>query len=548
MRGQMKMVWVLAVWVVPWAWGQTSVTVPWEDVKRLQEESIERKIVERMKRETVVPKPQRYSVDEALCRLKIGRREARGNLYLRGCVLDGNPEPIRLFGTNTVVAGVVSVQGGILLPACGEAEGLCYLPTNQGPFQVELDVILPVREDAVSLWVETDWPRAVCSTVELGLEDGLRLLDPPGYAGDQPGTYRLPGRGRLAVRFAETARGEKPRAVEMDVFTRIRFKDNRVVLGSWFLPARADGVVEVIAPPRAQLLGSSLPESHVRGATHGSWTVECADAGQNPFFLEFVLPDDPAAGIMVTLPSVKENRGKEGYFTVDEPQDGEVEVHGEDVLEGLAVTKLAPAFLRAAGSIRSLACAARGQAVRVVCRPYTPVARPSVVLEAIDFTVTFEESGATLVEMSATVPPEAGSRLFVRATPGMEVWSLKVDGAGRSVYGDGQGRWVVPLAEGKPSHVELALLRKGEKMGLQGRAEAALPETALLAQVARVRLSLPARLDLLSVEGPVSPSPGAAAGGSAGQRTYGFVRPFYKGEAMALAAFYKEPVRQAKGE
>jgi len=547
MRGWVA--WMLAVWVAPCVWGQTSVTVPWEDVKRLHEESVERKIMEKLNRATAARKPQVYSVEETRCQLKIGPREAQGRLLISGRVIEGDPEPIRLFGPGTVVAGIAGVRGGTLLPARAGGDGLAFLPTNSGPFQVELDVVLPVREDATSRLVEADWPPAVLATVALAFEAGLQMLDPPGYEGATPGTYRLPGQGRVCVRFADAARGEKPRIVELDLFTGVRFQENKAVLRTWFLPVRVEAAsVEVLAPAGARLLGSSLPDSRIRAASNGVWVVESADLGRSPFSMEFILPDDPVAGVAFAMPSVSENRGREGYFAVEEPQDGEVELRADGVQEKIPLAKLAPALLREAGLIRSLAHAPRGQAVRLLCRPYAPVARPAVVLEAIDFAVTFEESGATMVLLSATVPPEAGTRLFLRAVPGTEVWSLKVDGAGRSVYGDGQGRWVVPLADGKPSRVELALLHKGEKLGLKGRAEAALPETGLSAQVARVRLSLPARVDLLSVEGAVSPDAAAAGDGSGGgRRTYGFVRPFYKGEAMPIAALYKEPVKAAKG-
>ncbi|MFH1708227.1 MAG: hypothetical protein ABIF71_09960 [Planctomycetota bacterium] len=80
---------------------------------------------------------------------------------------------------------------------------------------------------------------------------------------------------------------------------------------------------------------------------------------------------------------------------------------------------------------------------------------------------------------------------------------------------------------------ELAYLNKGAPLGLHGRLEITVP-----------RIGLPARVDLLSLDGPVSPA-AAPAGKAPAEfigRPHHFARSFYKGEAMQLAVAYKEPV------
>jgi hypothetical protein len=102
----------------------------------------------------------------------------------------------------------------------------------------------------------------------------------------------------------------------------------------------------------------------------------------------------------------------------------------------------------------------------------------------------------------------------------------------------------VPLAGGEASAVELAYLRRGPKLGLQGRLEAPLPATGLPARNLHVAVVLPPRVELVSVEGDLAAAPGSAweiPEAYAGRRHY-FRRAFDRGEGASAAFLYKEPV------
>jgi hypothetical protein len=144
------------------------------------------------------------------------------------------------------------------------------------------------------------------------------------------------------------------------------------------------------------------------------------------------------------------------------------------------------------------------------------------------------------------VPATAGARLALHAIPGVEIWSLKVNGKSRQVYSDNAETWIIPLAGSESSRVELALLGKSEKLGLHGRLETTIPETGIPAKHLHVGIALPARVQLLSVEGPVSPAPSSKLRVPSEfiGTPYFFSRAFYKGEGMTLAVSYKEPVRE----
>jgi hypothetical protein len=134
--------------------------------------------------------------------------------------------------------------------------------------------------------------------------------------------------------------------------------------------------------------------------------------------------------------------------------------------------------------------------------------------------------------------------LGIASVPEAQVWSLRINGKKKKIYSDQKGAWIIPLSGSGRSHVELAFLRQGEKLGLQGRLETSLPRTGLPSRRALVGIALPERVQLLSLEGPVSPDrrPTASLPKEFMGRSYFFSRAFYGGDGMEMAISYKEPV------
>jgi hypothetical protein len=315
-----------------------------------------------------------------------------------------------------------------------------------------------------------------------------------------------------------------------------------VILEVHLAPARAPGgPVLVRLPGGAQLAGCSLKGSWVEKAGADALKLALPAGFSEAFTLQCALERPAEDGdFSFALPVVEGNAGREGFFLLEEPEDADVRVSGQ----GLGAARLS-AGLRAAGGGRD-ACPrlARGGAVTLSVRRFQAVKTPEVVLDSIALFTAFEESGGALSVLKMTLPAQAGSRLTIRRVPGAELWSLKVNGQRKEVYCLDQESWIVPLARGRESEVELAFLRRGAKLGLQGRLEAQLPETGLSARKLLFGVALPPRVDLVSVEGDLSPEkgePAPAPAEFAGRRYY-FMRSFYKGEALKAALGYKEPV------
>lgn len=175
---------------------------------------------------------------------------------------------------------------------------------------------------------------------------------------------------------------------------------------------------------------------------------------------------------------------------------------------------------------------------------FTAVAASPVVLDRQEFFTSFDENGSVLSVLMMEVPAAAGPQLKMTAIPDVEIWSLTVNEMPRKVYLK-DDTWIIPLENERVSRVQLSLLQQDVKLGLQGRLDACLPATGLPSRSLRVGIALPARVQLLSIEGPVSPVSGEtwkAPADFIGQPHF-FSRAFYKGEGMRLTVSYKEPVK-----
>ncbi|WDP91996.1 MAG: hypothetical protein HUN04_20660 [Desulfobacter sp.] len=193
--------------------------------------------------------------------------------------------------------------------------------------------------------------------------------------------------------------------------------------------------------------------------------------------------------------------------------------------------------------------AARARAAEkqaAISRSYKAVSTPPVVLDTVHCFTTFEEGGNILSVISAKIPPEAGAAFAVKALAGAEIWQCKINNKKVKVYKSPGGDWIFPLARDRDSRLELSLLSRGRKLGLHGRLDLTLPRMALPARRINIALGLPKRVELVSFQGPLSPSRPfkARAPGEFSGTPYYFSRSFHKGEAVTMAVSYKEPVKK----
>ena len=523
--------------------------VPWSEFKDLYRDSIVREVTHEMAPPTKLP--QVHAIDEAHYTLSIAGMRAEGAVLLSGQVLSGDAEPIPLFGPELVITRIDSVSGGALLPA-GKDGGVAFLPDGTSTaFQLAASFLVRAQDDGHAYALSFAIPRALRSSLAPTLLKDYKLLGSPGIL-DAQGVYHLTSGSRLSLRYATKSDPVPDVApvVEVDTFTTIAVERDRLFLTTQCLPLRATpDSITLVVPTGAKFVSSSLPASAVRDNGKGQFAIRPPRGKTEPFTVVLALEtgDEPAT---FELPRLLDNTGREGRFAVTEPRDGQVSVTGNELLQRIPAGQLGAMFARDDRPTHAhYMKAATGEPVTLAVSWFKAVSTPTTVLETQYFFSAFEENGNVLSVLVLDVLPEMGSRLSVSAVPDSEVWSLTVNGVQRNVFGE-EGMWIIPLEGDAPSHVELAFLQKGDKLGLQGRLEATMPKTRLPSKEVRIGVALPDRVQLLSMEGPISPAigkdwevPGEFVG-----KPHFFSRSFYKGEGIDFAIAYKEPVKQAQAQ
>ena len=525
---------------------EESISVPWKESKALYRESIEREVM-RTPKEKV---PLIYTLEEATYHLTIREKSAEGQVLLSGKVLSGDPEPIPLFNRDMVIAGVKQVTGGSLLPDKSPTEMIYFLPDGETEaFQIMLSFLLEPKEDSRSRFLTIAIPQALKNSLALELPSGARLLDEPGIL-DAHSIYHFPAAQSLTVRYLDTKGLSTESPVEVDMFSRIRFHGKRAVITTAFLPQQPTPASFTLkAPKGSQYVSSSLNPSWIRQLDNGLYAIDLPPHMEAPFTTRFSVEGSVKDELSFQLPVIKDNNGKEGAFVIEEPDDGQITIWGDGPVSQTPIERLATELKRFAGENRFYMHIPPEKTLSLHIKRFQTVSTPPIVLDSQDFFTSFDDNGTMLSVLVMDIPPELGPRMKLKPLPGAEIWSLKVNGRSKTVYSGNEHEWIIPLAEGEVSHVELAFLRRGENLGLRGRLETALPETGLPSRRVRVGVALPERVQLLSVEGPLSPESGEAwklpkefIG-----KLHFFSRSFYKGDGMTIAVSYKEPLKKIEG-
>ncbi len=519
---------------------QDNVLVPWEELKTLYREKMEREFEESLEKE-----PQVYSIDEARYVVRLLPDSAEVDVLVSGRSVSGDPAPIPLFGEGAVVTNVSQVTGGTIMTPT-DLETTAILPEGEGvAFQLVARLLAQATEDKGEKRINVPIPRALQNALEIDAPAGLQLLEAQGIA-DAGGVYRFSAGSQLTLRYVDTARLEAATVIQVDTLSRISAQRGRTFLTTHFYPERAvPKSLNLQAPEGAKFLASSLRTSSIRELGDGRYELKFPEEQFAVFSVEWAI-DVPDNGEPVTLrlPTIDGNGGQQGRFVLDEPEDGQVTASAEGLVTRIPIERVREELRAAAAGAHFYANVPAENAVTLTSSRFQPVSTPTTVLDSQYLFVSFEENGNVLSVLVLDVPPDVGPRLELKAVPGAEIWSLTVNGAKKKVYGGDEDTWMIPLDSGQPSHVELAFLQEKEKLGLHGRLEATVPETGLPSQEIGIGIALPSRVELLSMEGPVSPAQGEQwpiPAEFVGARHF-FSRAFYKGEGMALAVSYKEPV------
>jgi hypothetical protein len=546
-----KMVSILTVVLISHAVsGEESVSVPWSEFKALYGESIERRVMASVEKPEVKT-AQVHSIEEAVYALKIEESHVTGEILISGRIISGDPEAIKLFGGDVVIAKTRQVTGGSLIVGQSNAGGVAFLPDGETPeFQIEVLLLVPVQEDSTSRFAAFAIPAALKNGVQVELADRLRLVEEPGIV-DPDGVYHFSATQELKVRFRDEKSVSASSPVEIDTFSHVRLQGKRAIISTVLVATQPwPGAFVLQGGAGTHYVGSSLRNSWITPLASGAYEIEIPPDFGHTFSIQMAVEESGNAGsYMLCLPSIEGNNGREGDFVLEEPDDGRISLEGQGLVEDIPVARLGQTLARVAGdSSRFYMHISEREPFSLNVERFRSVDTPDTILDTQRFFISFEENGNVLSVLSMDMPADIGPRMELKAVPQTEIWSLKVNGQKRKVYSNDAGMWIIPLETGKQSHVELALLRKGDALGLHGRLEAMLPATGIPSRRVDVGIALPSRVQLLSLEGPLSPASPEMAKAPlefVGQ-PYFFSRSLYKGQGMAFAVAYKEPVKQVK--
>ena len=516
---------------------------PWEELKALYREQIARELAPEVAPE---PEPEPVAVVEYVhYDLELGRDRAGGTMELQGRVLSGTGAELPAFGAGLLLRDIEELTGADLLPV---ADGETRLRTNAGAetFSLRASIFATPSEGRGARVLTIVPPRALMVRLSIALADGLRLLEAPGIA-DAQGVYHLGAvTAPLVVRYARDTGPVQAEAPEIDLFTRVRVGQRRLFLETWGVPLRPippDTTLHLAGG--SQFVASSLRPSALQQVDGDALVLHGGDDWREPFSVEsvVVLPED-GAPLELRLPYVDKNIGREGRFSVRDPEDGQVTVSGEGLVSDLPVAQLGEGV--PLGDDGTYMRVPSNGVVSLAVNRFRAGGGREIVLPYQAVYVSVDETGRSLTTLSLELPREAGPRLVLEPVADGEIWSLRVNDQARQVYSDADGAWVIPLDPGKPSQVELAVIREGEPLGLRGALTVTVPRTGLAARMLYVGVDLPDRVELLSVEGPVNTESNAAKEQPpmVASATYVFTQPFYKGTGVAIEVAYKEPVKQ----
>ncbi|MBW2409658.1 MAG: hypothetical protein JRF72_07650 [Deltaproteobacteria bacterium] len=494
----------------------------------------------------------RYSIASADYKIALDKQKARGEVTITGRVISGEPDLIPLFGNELVIEDLAMVSGGSLLCSREQDNKIFFVPDANKDFQIRVAFSTAVKEDNSSRFISVSIPQALQNSLTLALAAEISLVEAPGIK-NSDATYHFSSRTMLTIRFSDKAAVAAVPVVEIDALSVFRLQGSQAIINTTFAPVQPITTgFNLQIPANTTYVSSTLKSSWINKQDKHSFRINLPAGSSDKFSIQFALDETQTAGnYKFVLPEIKDNTGSQGNFIVEQPDGGQVSLSRPKLASRVPVARLNSKLRRAAGRHRFFMKLAPQENISLSVKRFKTVSTASVVLDSVSFFTSLDDNGNVLSVLIMDVPPEAGPRLSMQTIAGAKIWSLTVNGQKSNVYterNDAAGKagaetWIIPLARGEFSHVELAFIRQDQKPGLQGKFETELPASGLPATRVRIGIALPERLQLLSLDGPVSPAaenrwkkPREFIG-----TPYYFTRAFYAGDGLKLILSYKEP-------
>ena len=521
----------------------SSLTLPWDEFKTLYTEKIQQQFELDKKKE--IPETI-ISIDEAHYKVSIDGSEALIDVLIRGKQLQGKPEPLPLFDHNVAISQINNVEGGAIIS--NESGYLFYIDptTDNKTFQANLTLVVSLLEDRQSQKLSFNIPTAVRNVLDVELPLETDLIEHPGIQQSLQRYYFSPDT-ELTLRFADSTKRDQ-QIVDVDTFTQIELEGDKYVFTFNCIPDHfSKQNIELAFQSPLRYLDSSLPASRVKSSGLNKLTVNTGRNENSEFTIRFEA--DAAESLAdLQLPMFVENIGQEGSFQIIEPVEAQISLSGEKIQRDLSFNRLPVSIKQNVDVDGKYQKIEKSQSFNLDLKRFDAVEAPQIILNELFFYTSFAENGNEISVIRMELPKQAGDRLVLNPIPNTEIWSLLVNGKKEEAFtrkNTGQEPvWVIPLEENERSIVELTYIQNHKKLGLEGRLSIIVPETGLAAHKVFVSVGLTDRVELVAVEGDLTPAETAQCPivKSFTGKPYIFQYPFYRGKALEAAIFYKEPL------
>ncbi len=525
----------------------SSLTLPWDEFKTLYTEKIQQQFDQDTKKKII---KSIVSIDEAHYKVSIDGSEALVDVLIRGKQLQGKPEPLALFNHNVAISQINNVEGGAIIS--DDTGYLLYIDssTENKTFQVNLTLVVSLLEDRQSQKLSFNIPEAVRNILDVELPLETDLIEHPGIQQSVQRYYFSPD-NELTLRFADSSKRDQ-QIVDVDTFTQIELEGDKYVFTFHCVPDHfSKQNIELAFQSPLRYLDSSLPSSRLKSSGLNKLNINTGQHEASEFSIRFeVDAKDSLADIQ--LPFFTENIGQEGIFQILEPVEARISLTSEKIQRDLSYNRLPMSIknsikqnVNVGGNYQKIE---KSQSFNLDLKRFDAVEAPQIVLNELFFYTSFAENGNEISVIRMELPKQAGDRLVLNPIPNTEIWSLLVNGKKKEVFtqtnDDHKTIWVIPLEENERSIVELTYIQNHKKLGLEGRLSITVPETGLAAEKVFVSVGLTDRVELVAVEGDLTPAETAQCPvvKSFTGKPYIFQYPFYRGKALEAAIFYKEPL------
>jgi hypothetical protein len=489
----------------------------------------------------------------------IEKEMARIRIRILGTVTQGVVSPFPFLSPETRVIETGACTNARFVRSPDGA--LALLPKGNEPssFEATLEIVAPRKVDEISPYIEWKTSAAVRNTASVSRCEDLRIHPDSFWTPVEPDRFALPGNFTVRLRF-ESFRNENNRSpLDIRTLSRIESKSDRLHMTTWIFPnlTQSPEPISVLLPPDATLLGV-VPNSAFLGDMDSTLTARTISVrlDSEPVVLHMAFAshrDNDGKhdkGLPISPPQIANNLERpfefclvanEGFRLSPRENLGITEIRATPEMEALANTLQQSHMAKNGGMPAKWFSASGATPVSLCVQTLDSIATPQTVLDNIVFHTEFAENGRSLSTVAFSLAGIAGSHWTIPAIPDAKIWHLKVDGQQTTIYTDETENWIIPLKPGANRQIELSYMNESHQLGVTGKLDAHVPALGMPARNVSISFTLPERIELASVEGPVSSTNQVAA--PKGPNNYRFSSPFYDGNRLNISILYREPTQ-----